>query len=769
MIFNGHVATLHFQNWQALVDNIDIRPTQVDTNHSYNMKLPFLCLVFSCLCLSCVCAQNIFDARQSVILEASVQENPPRISFQWVLDTANGGYTIRRKSKEDLSWVDSLASLGPGSVSWQDTTVTVGKGYEYQIIKSLPAFPFGNGTPNFGSGYIYSGIRVAPTHHRGACLVVVDSTFKQSLAPEISRLLADIEADGWRVQARYVDRNDPVPLVKSYIKSWAENNPDYQQSLFLFGRVPVPYSGEMAPDGHHNDHRGAWPSDGYYAELDGTWTDQTINITSSPGNRNDNTPGDGKFDNNVFPAPIKLQVGRVDFANMSKFPESEEQLLRRYLNKDHAWRTGKMPMEERALIDNNYPNDVEALGQVGWRNFSAMFGISKVKDLPYRQTLANQSYMWSYGCGGGGPESASDISNTTNFTTDSLQTAFTLLFGSYFGDWDYPNDFLRAAIASRTCLASTWANRPNWFLHHMALGEHIGYSTQATMTNTGRYIPPYYGIYVHNALMGDPTLRMHVLPPVETLSASQAGLNVQLSWDDPANALGYYIYKKTALDSAFRLLNQAPVSITAYTDACPGPGMIHYMVRSVELRTSASGSYYNLSAGTTTSFDSNPLSWVLNPVTTNCSPGQSNGSVSLNPQGGCTPYNYQWDTGETTAEIQNLAPGLYCVTVSDCVGCTEVYCANVEQSSGVGNLPDLISTVLYPNPAGDHLVLELVMRSPLDLQLDIFDAQGRKVSSRLSSGQPQQIKWDIRSLPNGPYWLHIGNSGGFRVLPFTKG
>jgi hypothetical protein len=732
------------------------------------MKSTFALLVPCCLGFLHSFAQNIFDARQSVILEASIQENPPKIALNWVLDTANGGYTIWRKSKDDLIWVDSLTSLGAGSVSWEDTTVILGKGYEYQIIKSLPAFPYPNGVPNFGSGYIYSGIQLPPTHHRGACLVVIDSTFKQALALEIARLLTDIEADGWRAQARYVDRNDPVPLVKSYIKSWAENNPDYQQTLFLFGRVPVPYSGEIAPDGHHNDHRGAWPSDGYYADLDGVWTDQTVNI-NSPGTRHDNVPGDGKFDNNVFPSPIKLQVGRVDFANMTKFPESEEQLLRRYLNKDHAWRTGKMPMEERALIDNNFPADLEAFGQTGWRNFTAMFGIAKVKDLPYRQTLANQSYMWSYGCGGGGPESASDISNTTNFTTDSLQTAFTLLFGSYFGDWDYPNDFLRAAIASRTCLISTWANRPNWFLHHMALGQHIGYSAQTTTTNTGRYFPPYYGIYVHSALMGDPTLRMHILHPVEALTASQAGLNVQLSWEDPANALGYFIYKKTHVDSSYILLNETPVTSTVYTDACPGAGMIYYMVRSMELKTSASGSYYNLSAGVSTSIEGNPSSWVLNPTLTNCSPGQSNGSISLEPQSGCFPYDYQWDTGETTAEITGLEPGTYCVTVSDCLGCTEAYCASIELSSGVENLPGLISSVLYPNPAGDQLVLELMFQIPQALQLDIFDAQGRCVVRQFSNGRHHRVIYDIRDLPAGPYWLLIGSSHGFQTLPFSKG
>jgi Secretion system C-terminal sorting domain len=712
-------------------------------------------------------AQNIYDARQSVILEANVQENPPKVTLKWVLDTANGGYKIWRKAKEDTTWGDSLVALGPGSTSWVDTTVSVGIGYEYQVIKSLPAFPNGNGTPNFGAGYVYSGIKVAPTHHRGACLVVIDSTFKYSLVTEIGRLLSDIQADGWNTQAIYISRTDAVPTVKSYIKSWSETNPDKQQSVFLFGRVPVPYSGEMAPDGHHNDHRGAWPSDGYYAELDGVWTDQTVNI-NSPGTRHDNYPGDGKFDNIVFPGLLKLQLGRVDFANMNKFPESEEQLLRRYLNKDHAWRTGKMPIVERALVDNNFPASLEALGQTGWKNFAAMFGYAKVKDLQYRQTLSNQSYLWSYGCGGGGPESASDISSTTNFTTDSLQTIFTLLFGSYFGDWDYPNNFMRAAIASRTCLASTWANRPNWVFHHMALGEHIGYSAKITMTNTGLYTPHFWGLYVHNALLGDPTIRMHVLAPVENLSANQAGIHVQLAWQDPANALGYFIYKKTATDTAYLLLNQVPVTGTEYIDACPDSGLVSYMVRSVELRTSASGTYYNLSQGATVSFLNNPPAWVLEPVVTMSTAGQSNGSVSISPQNGCAPYHFEWNTGETTAAIQDLDAGLYCVTVNDCLGCAVSYCAIVEEISNLSGLPSLMHSRIFPNPIGEKLVLELHLNNPQDIQLEIMDARGRSVGSRNCSGQDIHLEWDVPFLAAGYYWLRIEGAHTVVMHPFAK-
>ena len=93
--------------------------------------------------------------------------------------------------------------------------------YEYQVIKSLPAFPYGNGKPNFGTGYLSSGIKKPAVHYRGSVLVVIDSTYKSLLAPEILRLLQDLEEDGWQSFSLYVDRNDKVTNVKSKIKTWA--------------------------------------------------------------------------------------------------------------------------------------------------------------------------------------------------------------------------------------------------------------------------------------------------------------------------------------------------------------------------------------------------------------------------------------------------------------------------------------------------------------------------------------------------------------------
>jgi trimeric autotransporter adhesin len=50
--------------------------------------------------------------------------------------------------------------------------------------------------------------------------------------------------------------------------------------------------------------------------------------------------------------------------------------------------------------------------------------------------------------------------------------------------------------------------------------------------------------------------------------------------------------------------------------------------------------------------------------------GKCNGTATINPLNGITPFSYSWSPGgETTNTIQNICPGLYSVTVTDVMGC----------------------------------------------------------------------------------------------------
>jgi len=62
-----------------------------------------------------------------------------------------------------------------------------------------------------------------------------------------------------------------------------------------------------------------------------------------------------------------------------------------------------------------------------------------------------------------------------------------------------------------------------------------------------------------------------------------------------------------------------------------------------------------------------PLSVSVTGMNAN---GGNNGSATATPNGGTFPYSYAWNTGATTQTIQDLAPAVYSVVVTDANGCT---------------------------------------------------------------------------------------------------
>ncbi len=63
--------------------------------------------------------------------------------------------------------------------------------------------------------------------------------------------------------------------------------------------------------------------------------------------------------------------------------------------------------------------------------------------------------------------------------------------------------------------------------------------------------------------------------------------------------------------------------------------------------------------------------------------GSSNGSASVDVSGGASPYEYEWSTGGTSDEIDNVSGGTYTVTITDANNCTVVQSVDVDESSSV--------------------------------------------------------------------------------------
>jgi hypothetical protein len=548
--------------------------------------------------LTVVARADVEPVDYAFLLAAQAVANPPSITIQWPEKDLPAIY-VRRKLLGDAAWGPTVTLAG-NATTYTDTSVEVGKAYEYEFQGVVQPDP-----QEIAYGYICAGALVPTPDRRGKVILVVDQRFAGALSAELDRLRLDLIGDGWSVARHDVSPDSSPPDVKSIIRDEYNADPANVEAVFLFGHVPVPYSGLINPDMHFN-HLGAWPADLYYGNMDGDWTDYSVNKNDCEYPWNDNVPGDGKFDQSTIPGDVQLEVGRVDFWDMpSCAPRSETDLLRNYLNKDHAFRHRTLNAAARGLIRDNFgtiSGDAPAVD--AWRAFPALFGMNDYSEIGPDQffpTLRNDSYLFAYACGGGDWEKADGVGTTADFINGDPKAIFYLLHGSYFGDWNTTDNFLRAAITTPTYgLVSIWSSLPHWYLHPMAMGETIGYATRLTQNNSK-------GIYrnsddlsngqVHVSMMGDPTLRAFPLAPPSNFNLAAAD-KLSLSWSPSIQPVsGYLVYYAASYDGPFQRATRGPISATSFQMPLLPAAHYVFMVRAVALQNTGSGSFNNLSQG----------------------------------------------------------------------------------------------------------------------------------------------------------------------------
>ena len=716
----------------------------------------------------------------SVEVSVNIQQNPPALHFHWRPDPNATSYTLYRKAKDAGSWGIPYGSANGPDSTFIDTAVTVGMTYEYRVYKFAGSYT--------GNGYVYAGIEAPAIENRGTVILLVDSSYSIPLESRLNRLMLDLTGDGWKIIRHDVPGNAKVLDVKALIIN--DYNADSTvKAVFILGHITVPYSGNLNPDAHNN-HIGAWAADTYYGDINGNWTDQSVNNTSASRTANHNVPGDGKFDQSLIPSDLELAIGRVDLINMPQFAESDTVLLQRYLDKDHDFRHKVITAQERGIVDDNFASFQEGFAGNGWRNFAAFFGYQNVSADDYFGTLANDAHLWAYGCGAGSYTSCGGVGNTAQFASDTVMAVFNMLFGSYFGDWDSDNNFLRAPLASQThALTNVWAGRPHWQFHHMALGDHIGYSAIMSQNNGngGLYPTGFTPRGVHTALMGDPTLRMHIIEPVAnlTLDTTNLGAEVNLSWDastDP-NLIGYYIYAATDQYGPYSRIHSDTITATSFSDTLPRIGMNYYMVRALALTTSASGSYYNLSQGIFGDIVvDTPSITTWNPKTLEICPGDEV-EVSFNVIGPrlASGNEFQLQLSDSTGDFSaptilgfQLGTGSGTMTgnMSQNMDLADGYrmrvTANNPAITGSVN-PDDLAVVycppavvasfeeatfkLYPNPS-DGLIFGTLEGFNEMVTMEIFDLQGKVIHRQQYQSQTKFVI-DLGKASRGMYFVKL--------------
>ncbi len=543
-------------------------------------------------------------------LTAVPEVEPLRVRLSWPQWSADP-LLIQRRRYGQYEWQTIGTAIG--KTQYLDDSPDLGTGgqFEYQV---------GNGRVS---------VSVGPrkvSHQRGRVLLVVEQGVAPALKPELERFEMDLVGDGWGVEQVKVPRHDGrrrsrdrkrVQEVRAAIRAFHERAPSSFNVALLVGHVPIPYSGYRAEDGHvknGDDHRGAWPCDAYYGDLNGVWTDTEVNHSNRTHRDNTNRPGDGRFDQDYLPSSLELAVSRIDFSNLPsihgktlpKQPirsrDIETGLLRRYFNKNHAYRNGELAFAARAIYQNYLPRGYwRPMDENAFRNASAIYGAQSGSVSEEDCFLISNPVQWAFFAGFGGRSSVGSGRYKTEFlnrVSFGPQAAFLMLYASWSADWNMRDSFTKATLTKeKTGLAVMSSLHGQWQLSSLALGEPLAraYFETANEVTRGRKVARSLSI------LGDATLRNDVVSPVESLAGGVRSGLVHLSWEKASSTdrvLGAYVYRSGRKAGPYQLISGPdPLTEASFTDPQSPRGEAYYMVRQAGEGEGSVRNYVCLSQG----------------------------------------------------------------------------------------------------------------------------------------------------------------------------
>ena len=153
-------------------------------------------------------------------------------------------------------------------------------------------------------------------------------------------------------------------------------------------------------------------------------------------------------------------------------------------------------------------------------------------------------------------------------------------------------------------------------------------------------------------------------------------------------------------------------------------------------------------------------------------PPALNASISIEPpifpgdnpmveaiaSGGVPPYAYRWNTGATNAQLGQVNPGEYRVTVTD------------ENQCEVGVSTLLVETIdynqitqiqLFPNPFDQHLYLDLALKKAQSIIVKLHSSSGQLIQQqRFPTFTSDRIELTTNELSSGYYLLEVFNEEG---------
>lgn len=686
--------------------------------------------------------QNAYDSIRSVSVEATIDHTENTINVRWKGDPKASLFELYRKNSSSSSWGEPIMTNAGENTSFTDTNIQHGKLYEYRIVKHTG--------DSLGYGYLFSGIEFEQKQKNGNVLLIVEDEALPIIQANLLTYENTLKSEGYLPKVRLASSEKSVEEIKTLILDEYQTV-DSLTTVILLGNIAVPHSGNINPDGH-SDHKGAWPADLYYGDVDGTWTDESVDNSNSNYPRIHNVPGDGNFDQDRSPSQIELIVGRIDMSELRVFEKTEYELLNEYLMKNIEYRTGVHKVRRRAIFRNRNPWR-EGLGQNALRNFTPIVSEDSIDSGDIFPAFHN-SYLWAYGASSGSMTSSNGLGNINTYSNNSFQAIFTSYFGSYYGDYDFENNYLRTILASGRVLSTAWVGAPNWYFHPMGLGFSIGYSTLLSQNNSDEYYAGFFPQSVTINLLGDPTLRAYIVDPPSELSLEETGNNINLAWNESndSDILGYKVYRRTSSNSYFEVITNELILERNFVDSCVvGQQSYEYLVRAVKHEVTPSGSFINYSTGPIRTIEKGTTQFPESSFTLDYNDGfLETNNLSINAS------SFQWilsDGRVITSKDFRIpfdATKPISVTLVASNGCFENSSTETLTITSAEVLLDQ-SISIYPNPTNGNLNISLGS----DIKfLEVYNPSGKKVYRALNMKKGSH-SIDLRHLPSSVYLLKI--------------
>ncbi len=154
----------------------------------------------------------------------------------------------------------------------------------------------------------------------------------QSLYPQIQTSLdqytADLTAEGYTVTAYTTEGGTPEDF-RSFLQGQYGAGMD---GCLLIGDLPVPWFEAYWPDDSTYEE---FPCDLYYMDINGIFLDTDFN---------------GRYDSHTGNVTPEIWLGRLTASPLTMDGANEVTLLENYFTKNHLYRTGEMPLNQRALV-----------------------------------------------------------------------------------------------------------------------------------------------------------------------------------------------------------------------------------------------------------------------------------------------------------------------------------------------------------------------------------------------------------------------------------